>query len=384
MSQMRVVHLISGLMVGGAEMMLLKLLSGMDQSQYRSVVISLTDRGTVGPNIEKLGIPLYSLGMNKRCMNIRPLSTLLTLLKRHRPHVLQTWMYHADLLGLVGGRMIGLPAIVWNVRCSNVEHSSRMTSWIIKACARLSHRPNAVVVNSESGRVFHASLGYRPQRWAVIPNGFDLNRFSPDNAARAAVRAEIGLHSDALLIGLLGRLDPMKGHDTFLRAAEVIASEHPEVHFVLAGRDVVSSKPSLALQLKQNTAKEAIHLLGERSDISKLLAAMDIVTSSSSYGEGFSNVIGEAMACGVPCVVTDVGDSSAIVGDTGIVVPPRDPEALVVGWRKMLKMGHQGRYDLGKAARSRMEECYNISVVVKRYEELYSSLREGRSPCASA
>ena len=219
MRKTKIIHLISGLMLGGAEVMLEKLVVRMSRDHFQNVVVSLTDGGVLGPRIEQLGIPLYCLGMRRGKLGLSGLLKLVALLRRERPGILQTWMYHADLAGLLCGRLLGLRNVVWNVRCSNMEGCSRLTAWTIKACARLLRRPKAVLVNSEAGRQFHAALGYRPRQWLVIPNGFDLERFTPDASAREAVRAELGLGPQTTLIGMICRLDPMKGHDTFLHAA---------------------------------------------------------------------------------------------------------------------------------------------------------------------
>ncbi|MGH7226286.1 MAG: glycosyltransferase family 4 protein, partial [Gemmataceae bacterium] len=362
-------------MVGGAEVMLEKLVARMSRNHFQNVVVSLTDAGVLGARIEKGGIPLHCLGMRRGRLGLHGLLKLVGLLRRERPHILQTWMYHADLAGLLCGRLLGIRNVVWNVRCSNMEGCSRLTTWTIKACARLSRRPKAVIVNSEAGQQFHAALGYLPRQWLVIPNGFDLDRFTPDTSARRAVRAELGLGPKAILIGLICRLHAMKGHDTFLRAADTLARDYPNVHFLLAGREVTRDSPDLAPLLVGNSARENVHLLGERRDIPRLMASLDICTSASSYGEGFSNTIGEAMSCGIPCVVTDVGDSATIVGETGLVLPARDFQALAEGWRRILYLGDEGRRQLGQAARQRVERHYNIEVIANRYEQLYSSLQ---------
>lgn len=373
----KVIHLISGLQLGGAETMLHKLLARINRDHFHNMVVSLTDAGVFGAQFVKMGIPLHCLGMRRGRLELGGLRKLRALLRRERPQILQTWMYHADLAGLLCSRLLGLDNVVWNIRCSNMENQSRLTAWTIKACAWLSRRPKVVIVNSEAGRQFHAALGYRPRQWLVIPNGFDLSRFLPDPSARESVRSELGLDPQAILIGLICRLDPMKGHETFLRAAGELVREHPDVHFLLAGRAVVRDNPILAPLLADNSARTNVHLLGERRDIPRLMASLDLCTSSSLYGEGFSNSLGEAMTCEVPCVVTDVGDSATIVGDTGPVISARDFRALVEGWRRLLHLGEEGRRQLGKAARRRIEQHYSIEAVVSSYERLYSSLQNG-------
>jgi glycosyltransferase involved in cell wall biosynthesis len=377
MTQLRIVHLITALNVGGAEMMLYKLLSRMDRRRFASSVVSLMDTGPIGKRIEELGVPVYELGMRRGRAALRSVATLLTLLASERPYILQTWMYHADLLGLITGQLSRVPHVVWNIRRSTgvVGASPRRTLWTAKACSRLSSWPSVVVTNTEAGRVFHNGLGYHPRRWAVIPNGFDLDRFAPSPCARESVRAELGLAPDALLIGLVGRFDPMKDHTTFLRAAMHLEPHRQGIHFVLVGRDVVPSNTELTAMITGQEIEKRVHLLGERTDVPRLMAALDILCSSSC-GEGFANVIGEAMACGVPCVVTDVGDSADIVGETGLVVPPRDARRLSDAWVRLIEAGEEKRQVLGQAARERVRQNYSLDGIVRVYEQLYLSLKE--------
>jgi glycosyltransferase involved in cell wall biosynthesis len=371
-----VVHLITDLDTGGAEMMLAKLLSAMDRRRFRSVVVSLLEPGPVAARIRDLGLPVHTLGMSRGRPSARAVLRLRRLLAGERPAVLQTWMYHANLLGLVAGWVAPVGHTVWNIRSAslNLRGYSRSTPWTIRAGAVLSRSPSAVVINSGAGQSGHAALGYRPRRWEVIPNGFELERFGPDPSARRALREELGLPGDAPLIGLAGRYHPMKDHPTFFRAAELLAKRHPRAHFVLAGRDVVPGNPALAPLVEASGAPGSLHLLGERSDMPRIMAGLDVFSSSSAYGEGFPNVVGEAMACGVPCVVTDVGDSAAVVGETGVVVPPRDADALAEGWARLLDAGADGRRRLGEAARQRVQENYSLERVAGLYEALYSSL----------
>lgn len=375
MTKLKIVHLITGLNVGGAERMLHKLLANMDRDRFQNVVISLIDAGSLGERIEELGIPVFSLGMRRGRPGAPQLITALRLLARERPSILQTWMYHADLLGLICKELCRIPYVVWNLRASDqILHSPRMTVWTFKACARLSRRPSVVIANSQAGQAFHASNGYHPRRWLVIPNGFDLGTFAPDFAARASVRADLGLCPDDILIGLVGRYDPMKDHETFFQAAMLLAERDPRIHFLLAGREVVPGNVELTRSITGHKVYNSVHMLGERADIPRLMSSLDIYASSSSYGEGFANVVGEAMACGVPCVVTDVGDSAAIVGDTGVVVPPRDPRAMADAWERLIEAGPEARHDLGQAARRRIVENYSLESVVRRYEDLYLEL----------
>jgi glycosyltransferase involved in cell wall biosynthesis len=193
------------------------------------------------------------------------------------------------------------------------------------------------------------------------------------------VRAELGLPPDAPLIAMVARFDPVKDHPTFLEAAARLHARRPDVRFLLCGRDVTWENRGLAAAVERAGARGFVHLLGQREDVARVTAALDLSTLSSSCGEGFSNVVGEAMACGVPCVVTDVGDSGAIVADTGLVVPPRDPEALAAAWAQLLARPAEERAAIGRAARRRIEDNYSLDVIVRRYQDLYEELADVRN-----
>ena len=183
----------------------------------------------------------------------------------------------------------------------------------------------------------------------------------------------MGVPDNTILIGLFGRYHPVKGHEVFLKAAQLLLKKHPHIHFLLGGKEVDNTNYVLNQQIAQLEIGEQIHLLGERQDVHHLTASLDIA-SSSSYSEGFPNVIGEAMSCGVPCAVTDVGDSARIVGNTGRVVPANNPEALANAWQELIEMGAEGRFKLGSAARSRIIECFSLDLVVTQYETLYETI----------
>jgi glycosyltransferase involved in cell wall biosynthesis len=200
------------------------------------------------------------------------------------------------------------------------------------------------------------------------------DKFIPSQHYYKSVRLELGVPDNTILIGLFGRYHPVKGHEVFLKAAQLLLKKHPHIqHFLLGGKEVDNTNYVLNQQLAQLEIGEQIHLLGERQDVHHLTAALDIA-SSSSYSEGFPNVIGEAMSCGVPCAVTDVGDSARIVGNTGRVVPANNPEALANAWQELIEMGAEGRFKLGSAARSRIIECFSLDSVVTQYETLYETI----------
>ncbi len=375
---LKVVHLITGLARGGAETMLYRLLTRLDRQRFASVVVSLTDRGALGAAIAALGVPVHALGMRRGVPAPQAVGRLWRLLRRERPAVLQTWLYHADLLGLVAGRLAGVPAVVWNVQCSDMDlrHYPPLTALTRRLLAALSRAPQAVVSCSYRAKEDHERLGYRPRRWRVIPNGFDLEQFRPDPAAPARLRQLLGAPPAAPLIGLVARYDPQKDHATFLQAARRLLDMRADVRFVLVGAGVDWHNPRLAAPARALGLEPHLHLLGERDDVAALLPGLDLATLSSAFGEGFPNAVGEAMACGVPCVVTDVGDAAYLVGDTGRVVPPRDPAALAAAWAALLARPAAERQALGRAARARVATLFSLEAVTKQYAALYAELAQ--------
>jgi glycosyltransferase involved in cell wall biosynthesis len=368
----RVVHIITGLGRGGAEGSLTGVVARLDPARFHNTVVSLTDEGAFGARIRAAGIEVHSLGLRRGLVDPRGLVRLAMLLRALNPDLVQTWMYHADLLGLLASGLAGRPPVVWNVRCSNMEFRrySRLTRMVVWTLARLSLWPAAVVVNSRAGQFVHESLGYRPRRWAPIPNGFDAEKLRPDAEAPARLRASLKIARDTVVIGHVARVDPMKDHAGFLEAAVRVAVVRPLAHFVLVGTGTQALAP-----LANRLGLEArIHLLGERDDIAGLMPGFDVLCLSSAFGEGFPNVLGEALACGVPCVTTDVGDAAAIVQDCGRVVRPSDPSALAAALLDLIDLGAGARAELGRAGRQRILEIYSMSSVVGSYERLYKDL----------
>ncbi|BDG03436.1 glycosyltransferase family 4 protein [Anaeromyxobacter oryzae] len=372
----RIIHVINGLDTGGAELMLLKLLTRLDRRIVTPAgVISLTDAGPVAREISALGINVRALGMRRGVPNAAMVPRLVKWIRSARPDLVQTWMYHSDLLGGLAGRLARVP-VVWNVRDSFLDpRQAKLTTRATqKACAALSRViPTRIVACSEAGRKGQISAGYDGRKFVVIGNGFDPSRFRPDAEARASVRAELSLDPNTPLVGLIARYDPVKDHATFLAAARVVAEHAPSARFVLAGAGITLGNEALSAEIERNAVLGRVHLLGRRDDVPRLTAALD-VACSSSYTEGFSNTIGEAMACGVPCVVTDCGDSAYIVGDSGKVVPPRDPVLLGNAIVSILSSTPDERRLLSAAARSRVTEMFTLDAVAEKYQNLYSSI----------
>jgi glycosyltransferase involved in cell wall biosynthesis len=373
---MRIAHIITTLSTGGAETMLYKLLSAMDRDRFAVEVYSLADTGSIGGAIVRdLGIPVFPLRSTSGRTTVSSAFGLLAHLRRSRPHIIQTWMYHANLLGGMAGRALGRP-VVWNIRRGSLAHLRRRTLWISRACSAVSSSlPARIVCCSADSLERHAAAGYARTRMTVIPNGFDLSRFRPDPVLRQSLRDEMGAGPDTPLFGLLARFDPAKDHETFLRCAAIVHARCPNARFLLCGKDIDGENRRLSGWVDALGIGGCCVLAGLRKDAPRILAGLDVLVSSSAC-EGFPNVLGEAMACGVPCAATDVGDSGLIIGASGLLAPPGDPAALAARCLELIEMGPHRRAELGAAARRRIETHFSMPAVALQYQDLYAKVVE--------
>jgi glycosyltransferase involved in cell wall biosynthesis len=370
---MRILHVITSLGTGGAEMMLLKLLSAGNRDWTQAVVSLDNHPSIIAPRITELGVQVHSLGVNRSMPNPLRALSIVPIARHFRPDLIQGWMYHGNFVAsYAANRQKRKLPVLWNIQQSLYDISKErwLTAAVIRMGIRFSRRPTRIIYNSRTSAKQHEAFGYCASKTIVIPTGYDCNVFHPDEQARHEVRAELGIGLDEVLVGLVARYHPMKDHAGFLQAAKVVSQAHASVKFALIGRDIDKESPIVDL-IQQNGLQDRVFLLGERRDIPRLTAALDIACSASAWGEGFSNTIGEAMACGVPCVVTDVGDSAYAVGDTGLAVPPRNPKALADAISQMVAAGPEHRQSLGQSARHRIETEFAIPMIVRRYEDLY-------------
>jgi glycosyltransferase involved in cell wall biosynthesis len=366
-----ILHVITGLGNGGAERMLVRiLLSNRSSNAPRPIVVSLMDLGVHGRALQESGIEVHCLNM--RCRGISSLFGLLKLvafMRRRRPDIIMTWLYHADLIGTIAALLAGLGTsrIIWNLRCSNIDFStySLVTRWVVRFLAMLSPLASVVVANSESGIRHHSELGYRPKRWVYLPNGFDLDEWRPERRDRAAVRAEWKFEEQVVAIGMIARVDAQKDYETLISAAARLCPADDRLRFVLIGKGTqkLAIPPALAGR---------VLALDERNDVQMLLRGLDIAVLTSNFGEGCPNVVGEAMATGIPCIVSDVGDSAILVGDAGIVIPPRSVENLANAVNFLVSAPAERRRR-GQAGRGRIYRHFELSQVARMYNAVLRS-----------
>jgi glycosyltransferase involved in cell wall biosynthesis len=301
---------------------------------------------------------------------------LARLVRRIDPDLIHGWMYHGNLAAQFAAAFTRKkPAVLWSIHQSlyDFAYEKWLTVWVIKLGALLSRAPRGIVYVSKTSACQHEARGYNRERTLVFHQGFDTEKFAPSEEIRFAVRQELGLPNDTLLIGMIGRYHPVKDHANFLQAAERVLQSRPEARFILCGKGVDEDNATLRTLIEEKHIRDRVHLMGERTDIQRIMAGLDIAVSSSC-SEGFPNVVGEAMSSAVPCVVTAVSDLPEIVGSTGFVVPPRDTSSLALAIDDMIALGSASRKVLGAAARARVIEHYSLKSSVAQYEAVYKRM----------
>lgn len=374
MKPIRVTHIITGLSVGGAEKVLLRLLQDMDTDGFVNNVVSLTDMGPLATPIRKAGINVSAMHFHNGSINVRPMARLVAALGTDKPDIVQTWMYHADLIGGIATRLATSAPVLWNLRQTtlNETHSKKSTIRTAAACARLSYSiPSTIVCGSQAARHVHSDLGYDTTNMVVLNNGFNTDQYKNCPNQRAEFRAALGVSEDTILIGNPSRFDPQKDHKTFFQAAARIVQNGSNAHFVLCGESISPENQKLSALIQEQGLSERVHIFGFLNDISLFYSGIDILALSSAYGEGAPNVIGEGMSSEVPCVATDVGDCAYITGDTGLIVPSSDPQAFANALEELSRLSSEARKAKGRAARARIKQHFPLEIMVRRYEDLY-------------
>jgi glycosyltransferase involved in cell wall biosynthesis len=367
----KVVHIITGLNEGGAEAVLTDLC--LHGKKVVHVVISLMDGGKYGSALQEAGTTVYCLGMNRGKPSLIRFYRLIKLIKAEQPDVVQTWMYHADLLGGIAARVAGVKTVFWGIHNSILEKgkSKRSTILISRVCALFSRVvPERIICCANKAAEVHAKIGYHKPKLVVIQNGYDLSRFRSNTAAGRAIRGELGFSNDEFVLGMVGRFDPYKDHSNLLKALARVVDREVFFRCLLVGKGLSSENSPLTASIAELGLEKIVMMVGQRADIPAVMNALDLHVLSSS-SEGFPNVLAEAMACGTPCVSTNVGDAMEILGDAGLCCPVQNPRALADLIIKMAKEWQQNPTSWQarkKASAQRISARFSIEGMVDAYE----------------
>jgi glycosyltransferase involved in cell wall biosynthesis len=358
---------------GGSQRQLVELLKGISKRKTSLALVTFYQGGPFQRELETAGIPVYSLNKESRWDLMSTSYQLLKLMRRLRPVVLHGYLGTSNILAVLAKIFWPRLKVVWGIRATNMKlEQYGGVDWILYWLeCRLSRFSDLIIVNSQSGRDYAVAHGFPKGKIIVIHNGIDVEKFRPNHQKGIDFRLKQGIGATDILIGLIGRLDPMKGHEVFLRAASLFEKEKSGVWFVCVGEGQELYQERLR-RLSDSLGLKRIVWLNACDSIEHIYNALDVLTSSSSYGEGFSNVIAEAMACGILCVATDVGDSKVILGDSGLVVPPDDVASLVSAWRRLLSMEVSERAGRRSAARARIVECFGVKRLI---DQSFDALR---------
>ncbi len=371
----KIIHIITGLNDGGAEAVLHRLCA-IDKASYH-VVISLMDEGKYGPLLREAGIEVYCLNMPQGRVTLSGLWQLLKVLRKCKPDVVQTWMYHADMIGGVVAKFAGVKNIVWGVHHTTLlkGESKRSTIYIARINAFLSHFvPNKIIYCAEKSREVQEFIGFKRSKGVVVPNGYNISDFQPSEEGRSSFRKEFGIEDDVFLIGHVGRYDPQKDHKNLVEAIAEVEQKRNALKVVLVGSNLDNANHILVAKISEHNLINDFMLIGRRNDIPNVMNGFDLFVLSSAFGEAFPNVLNEAMACGTPCVTTDVGDAGVIVGDIGWIVEPRNPQQLAIAIENAI---HEFKSETPAwlarkaAARNRIVENFSIEKMMEGYHGVW-------------
>lgn len=378
-SPIRIVHIITGLSGGGAERTMINVARGLGPARFQSQVISLSRDHTLVPALHAAGIPVTTLDARPiLTLGFGPLLRIAHFLRREKPDIVQTWLFDADLAGGIAAWITGIP-VIWNIRASLSDSgwrplaSSVRLRVVARLCAAISGIVPRNIVSCSRANVSRSLRHYQQEKIRVIGNGADVEVFKPDPIARAEVRKELGVGEGMPLIGMVARFHPVKDFETFFAAARRVIDTHPESCFLLCGQGMERENVALTRMIRSHGLEDSVLRLGFRDDVARVFAALDVYVLSSK-SEAFPNVLLEAMAAGVPCVATDVGESSFITGDAGRIVPPGDPAALAAAVRELIDLPLPEMEALRVQARSRVVREFTLASTIARYAELYEEV----------
>jgi len=369
---MKLIFIIISLNTGGAQSALVRILKNINRKKFQVTVISLTDKGELGDSIIKLGFPLFALGMKKNLSIVLSVIKLIKLIKKLKPDIIHTWMYHSDLIGGLVAKLLNIKLIIWGIRSADFFSSKtpKSTKFIVKICTFLSYYlPNKIVYNSSKGQEFHQNIGYDSNKSYLIENGVDINKFKPNEEARKLFRKKLNIDYHKQVVGLIARYDNLKNHKGFVEMASYISELEKKIEFVMIGDDIKNNRTILSLLNKKNIY-DKFHLLESVKDIENVIVGLDAVVITST-SESFPNVLIESMSCGVPCFSTDVGDVSNIINRKEWVVPINDMKKLANVCLNYFSHEDHDKNLMKKEMIDRTHKKFNSNLATDSYEKLY-------------
>lgn len=370
----KIMHIITGLGDGGAEGVLTRLCLLSKNLEHE--VVSLIDAGKYGEVLAAAGIKVHYLNMNPARPNPFKLIKLISIIRESKPSVVQTWMYHADLLGGIAAKLAGVKRIIWGVRHSTLDkgNAKRSTIYVARLLAKLSYFiPDRIVCCARKALEVHAELGYDKSKLTLIANGYDLEFLRHNSEAGFRIRKELCISKDSFLIGKVGRYDPFKDHSNLLKALSIIKSSGIEFTCILVGNGLTTENKLLSKEISDLGLFDCIQLVGPRADIPAIMNALDLHVLASS-SEAFPNVLAEAMACGVVCVSTDVGDAKEILNEPDFICSPKNPETLsdlIIKAQYLWANDKQIWSEFKQRNVDRIKSQYSIASMVRQYEQCW-------------
>jgi len=366
--------------VGGAEVQLSLLARNLRSKDFEVRVFTLYSRGPLVKTLEDAGVMLVSVDKRGRWDLVDPYRRLVQRLRDYQPNILHSFLGPPNIFAAMVKSSQPECRLVWGFRASNMDldrydWSHRASETLQRILVR---RVDKIVTNSQSGRECAASRGFPSDRQVVIPNGIDTEKFAPNRARGQSLRTKWGLSDDSHVIGIAARLDPMKDHPTFLRAAAIAAKQNPSLRFVCIGDGQPAYREALHNQASHLGLDDQLTWAGHHGDMAEVYSALDIATLTSAFGEGFPNAVGEAMACGTPCVVTDVGDAVDIIGKTGLHAPVGDENALARGWMELIAETPDARADRASSCRARIVKKFSVATLVEAHRSLYQQMAQSK------
>tara|TARA_Y100000590_G_scaffold461493_1_gene623198 strand:- start:11746 stop:12903 length:1158 start_codon:yes stop_codon:yes gene_type:complete len=373
--KIRLTFIIVSFQTGGAEIMLLRLLKHINRNIFDVSIIGLIDKGPIKKQIRDLSFPVYVAFKNYNYLF--GTINLIKIIKRIKPDIVNTWMYHPDFLGGIASRIAKVPLLVWMIHQSNfiLSKNNWPTYFIMRICSSLSKlMPDKILSVSKRAAKQHIIYGYDQRKLYVIPPIVDTDNFIKNKTAKKRLCNELNIDMNSILIGLFGRFHPQKNHKTLIEAATIVNEIYPNTHFIFSGRDITYNNIVLSKLIENSNANKFIHLLGFRKNIVDLYSSLDLYVSASSFGEAFPLVLCEAMASEVPCVATDVGDSKYIIGNTGRIVQPNSVNQLAEGIIGLIELGNKELKRKGKISRKRIIDNFQAEMIVLKYESFFSEI----------